>query len=125
MVGEFDDIYLTLEGTAVGQEIRFTLDASPPNRDSSIYSDPLVVSQNTVLRARIFSPNYIPSKVFSRTYITNKTHDLPIVTLVTDRDNFFDENEGIYVFGPEENFDSEFPYHGANFWQNWERDIHF
>lgn len=123
--GEFDDIYLTLEGTAVGQEIRFTLDASPPNRDSSIYSDPLVVSQNTVLRARIFSPNYIPSKVFSRTYITNKTHDLPIVTLVTDRDNFFDENEGIYVFGPEENFDSEFPYHGANFWQNWERDIHF
>ena len=123
--GEFNDRYLNLEGTIDGQEIRFTLDASPPKRHSSIYSDPFVITQNTVLRARIFSPNYIPSKVFSRTYITNKTHNLPIVTLVSDPSNFFDEDEGIYVFGPEENFDPEFPFLGANFWQDWERDIHF
>lgn len=123
--GEFDDRYIALEGATSGQEIRFTTDASIPNSNSDIYSEPFVFTKNTVLRARIFYPNYIPSKVYSRTYITEKTHNLPIVTLVTNPDNFFDAHEGIYVFGPEENYDSDFPFHGANFWQDWERDIHF
>jgi hypothetical protein len=123
--GEFDDYYLALEGASDGQEIRITFDASIPNVNSPLYSAPLTINSNVVLRARVFSPDFIPSKVFSRTYIKEKEHDLPIVTLVTAPENFFDSDTGIYVFGPEESYDSEFPFDGANFWKDWERDIHF
>ena len=74
---------------------------------------------------RFFRTAHIPSRTASRTYITSNTHALPIVTLVTEPDNLFDEQQGIYVYGPEQNYQDELPFFGANFWQDWERDIHF
>ena len=45
--------------------------------------------------------------------------------LATAPDNFFDEDTGIYVFGPDGTYDTNQPYFGANFWEDWERPIHF
>ena len=123
--GEFNDQNVTLSGTADGEEIRYTLDATIPNQTSSLYTSPIVISQDTVIRAKIFKNNFIPSRTDTRTYITSNTHDLPIVTLVSEPDNFFDEQYGIYEYGPEENWQNELPFFGANFWQDWERDVHF
>ena len=45
--------------------------------------------------------------------------------MTVDQDDFFDEETGIYVFGPEGTYDIWEPYFGANFWEDWERPIHF
>ena len=123
--GEFNGQSIELSGASEGEEIRYTLDATKPNQTSSLYTSPIIISQDTVIRAKIFKNNYIPSRTYSRTYITSNTHDLPIVTLVSEPDNFFDQQYGIYEYGPEEKWENEIPFFGANFWQDWERDIHF
>jgi len=123
--GEFDGQSINLSGAGDGEEIRYTLDATVPNSQSPLYSSPIVINDNTVVRARIFKANHIPSRTESRTYITTNTHSLPIVTLVSEPDNFFDEQTGIYVYGPQENYQNQLPFFGANFWQDWERDVHF
>lgn len=123
--GEFNEQSVTLSGTAEGEEIRYTLDASLPNITSNLYTAPIIISEDTVIRAKIFKENYIPSRTDTRTYITSNTHDLPIVTLVSEPYNFFDLESGIYEYGPEGNYENNLPFFGANFWQDWERDIHF
>lgn len=124
--GEFNEQSVSLSGAADGEEIRYTLDATIPNMLSNLYTAPIMISDNTVIRAKIFKANYIPSRTDSRTYITSNSHDLPIVSLITEPANFFDVNQGIYVYGPEGNYDPYIlPFWGANFWSDWEREIHF
>ena len=123
--GEFNEQSVSLSGANQGEEIRYTLDATVPNTLSPIYSSAINIAENTVVRARIFQDNFIPSRTSSRTFITSNTHSLPIVTLVSEPDNFFDAQQGIYIYGPEENYEDELPFFGANFWQDWERDVHF
>lgn len=114
---------VSISGAASGEHIRYTTDASVPQSDSSQYSSAIPISSNTVVRARIFRSGYIPSRTFSRTYLPTVHHDLPIVALVSEPDNFFDSQTGLYVEGL--NASWELPYFGANFWQDWERDVHF
>jgi hypothetical protein len=124
--GEFDGQSVSISGAEADEEIRYTLDATVPSESSPIYVTPIAISDNTVIRAKIFKANHIPSRTESRTYITNTDHSLPIVTLVSNPANFFDTQQGIYVYGPEGNYDPyELPFFGANFWNDWERDIHF
>ncbi len=47
---------------------------------------------------------------------------LPVVSLTTNPDNLWDWNTGIYVAGPNAEYDE--PYYGANFHQDWERPVH-
>ena len=49
--------------------------------------------------------------------------DLPIIFITTDPNSFFDEDSGMYALGLDA--DPNFPYFGANFWEDWERPIHF
>jgi hypothetical protein len=124
--GEFSGQSVSISGAEADEEIRFTLDATIPTETSSVYTSPIAISENTVIRAKIFKANHIPSRTESRTYITNTDHALPIVTLVSDPVNFFDTQQGIYVYGPEGNYDPYvLPFWGANFWNDWERDVHF
>lgn len=114
---------VALSGNSIDEQIRYTLDATEPNFSSVLYTNPIEVSLNTVIRAKVFQQNYIPSQTASRTYIFNANHDLDIVTLVTEPDNLFDNNTGIYVFG--DSYDTNQPNFGANFWEDWERPIYF
>ncbi len=124
--GEFDGQSVTISGAEADEEIRYTLDATVPSESSPIYVTPIAISDNTVIRAKIFKANHIPSRTESRTYITNTDHSLPIVTLVSNPANFFDTQQGIYIYGPEGNYNPyELPFFGANFWNDWERDVHF
>ncbi len=116
-------ITLSLSGIFSPATIHYTLDATIPNENSPIYSDPITVNNNTVVRARVFRQGYLPSRTQSRTYLVNASHDLPVVTLVTEPDNFFDNDYGMYVLG--DDYEMNFPHFGANFWQDWERPIHF
>ncbi len=119
---------LSLSGNTPNQHIRYTTDGSVPQLSSTEYTWPIAISQNKSIRAGIFSNtnNYLPSKVSTESYVFGATHNMDVMLLTVDPEDFFDDESGIYVFGPEGTFDAmQPPYFGANFWEDWERPIHF
>ena len=116
---------LLLSGNNSGEVIHYALGGEEPTESSPMYTQPIEISENTSVRARIFRNNYFPSPIFTKSYIFNSNHEIDLMLLSTAPDNFFDEDTGIYVFGPEGTYDTNQPYFGANFWEDWERPIHF
>ncbi len=110
---------LLLSGAGEGETIRYTLDATEPTFNSLIYAQPINITNNRVVRARIFKDDHIPGKIGTRTYLFENSHDLPVVSVTTDPDNLWDNDTGIYVLG--DSYENAFPFFGANFWEDWER----
>jgi len=54
----------------------------------------------------------------THSYFINTDFTLPVFSLSTDPENLWDNETGIYVLG--DTYEPEFPYFGANFWQDWE-----
>ncbi len=114
----------TVEISVPFGEVHFTIDGSTPTEKSPVYTGPIRVSRTGVLRARNFAHGYVPSDTVCANYlVTNRKHDLPVVFLTTDESNLYDYATGIWAMGA--GASEEFPYEGANFWQNWERPVHF
>ena len=120
--GPSTELNLSLSGINENEIIRYTTDATEPNENSLIYNNPINVKSTTVIRARVSEEGHLPSSVQSRTFLFNISHALPVISLVTDPKNLFDEETGIYAYG--DSFDENYPYFGANFWEDWERPIH-
>ena len=119
-------VSLSLSGSGIGQVIRFTMDGSEPTVSDPIYTGNVIqIDDNTSVSAKIFSNNFIPSKTTTESYIFGANHNIDVLLLSVDPADFFDEDTGIYVFGPPGSFDTWVPYFGANFWEDWERPIHF
>jgi len=118
---------LSLSGNTPTQHIRYTTDGSAPELSSTEYTWPIAISQNKSVRAGIFSNtnNYLPSKVSTESYVFGANHNMDVMLLTVDPEDFFDDESGIYVFGQEGTFDTWQPYFGANFWEDWERPIQF
>ncbi len=88
-----------------GETVYYTTDCTTPTTSSKQYTGPVSVSENTVVRAVSVRDGYITGSSASGTYLFTTDgvdHALPIVTLVTDPDNLWDEKTGIYAYG--ENF---------------------
>lgn len=118
-------VSLSLSGNQIGQVIRYTIDGSTPNEQSPVYGGTINISENTSVRAQIYASNYLPSKTGTESYIIGANHDIDVMLLSVNPDDFFDDDYGIYVFGPEGTYSTDMPYFGANFWEDWERPIHF
>ena len=118
-------VSLTLSGNNPNEVIRYALGGEEPTESSPAYSSPIQITENTSVRARIFLDNYFPSPIFSKSYVINTNHDIDVMLLTVNPDDFFDEETGMYVFGPNGTYDTNIPYYGANFWEDWERPIHF
>ncbi|NJC27567.1 CotH kinase family protein [Neolewinella antarctica] len=114
---------LTLGGDDGGKEIRYTTDATLPVVNSPRYTGPIRVDTNVVVRARLFEPGKLPSPPQTRTYLVDVVHDIDVVTLVTEPDNFFDGKDGIYVLG--DGYVGDFPFQGSNIWLDKEVPINF
>jgi hypothetical protein len=82
--------------TLTPAQIRYTLDGSEPDANSTLYDEPLDFSQNTTLRARAFAIGQLPSPVITHTYFFDATHTMPVVALSFKPDDFFDPAMGIY-----------------------------
>ncbi|MCF8360147.1 MAG: CotH kinase family protein [Prolixibacteraceae bacterium] len=83
-----------------GGTVRYTLDGSEPDESSSVANSPLTLNRTTVVRARIFRPGEIPGPVVTHTYFIDPSYvmgTLPVVCISTNPDNFWDEDDGIYV----------------------------
>lgn len=61
------------------------------------------VNKVMVVRARAFSDGYLPSETVTHTYIVDSAvserYTFPLLSIATHRDNFFDDDIGIYVPG--------------------------
>jgi len=113
---------IVLSTTNGEQNIFYTLDGSDPDSTSQKYSVPISIDKTTVMRAGTSQKNLIPSPVLTKTYFVNESKDLPVISVVTDPNNLWDYNDGIYVKGP--NAETNLPFFGANFWQDWEKPGH-
>lgn len=116
------DLNLTIPDNDTGL-IYYTTDGSVPDETSLLYGEPIHIHTDTVIRARAIVEGQLSGPVITNTYVLNRTHSFPVVCLSTNPDNFWDYHTGIYVKGP--NAEANDPYFGANFWQDWERPVHF
>lgn len=112
-----------------GGIIRYTLDGSIPTANSEVYDGPIPITETTVVRARGFKENLLPSDVVTSTYVIDEPGTLPVISIATPPEFLFDEEIGITVGicvpdnhgepGGEPPFDPD-----ANFWNRWERPVH-
>ncbi|MFH1009287.1 MAG: CotH kinase family protein [Candidatus Latescibacterota bacterium] len=115
-------LILTLTPSSPSATVYYTRDGSDPTESSAKYSSPIVVDTTTVIRARALGNDLLPSSIITQTYLINESFSLPVISLATDPPNLWDNDIGIYAYGND--YHPEFPYVGANFWQDWERPVH-
>jgi hypothetical protein len=81
-----------------GDMIRYTLDGSEPTTNSYLYSSPLYIDRTITLRAKSFRTDYLGSYAVNNTYFIYGTdHDLPVISVTTNPDSLYDEEEGIFT----------------------------
>lgn len=93
--GEISGGQLLLLSAEEGAEIFFTVDGSSPSSLSTLYGTPILLDSSRTVRAIAIADGQLPSIVTTQTYIVDVEHDLPIIALSTEPDNFFGP-AGIY-----------------------------
>ncbi len=73
-------------------KIYYTLDGSFPTKASKLYTGPITISKNTVVKAIAYRDGYIESDTISRTYLTGRKHDLAVISMSTNRDYLYGNN---------------------------------
>ncbi|MEN8155526.1 MAG: CotH kinase family protein [Bacteroidota bacterium] len=119
---ESDSTSLQMVTRDANDTIYFTSDGSEPDSGSEVYTGELDITTTQVIRARILRSGYLPGTVTTRTFFKGRKHDITRVSVATDPANLFDYHTGIYEMGP--NAAPDWPYYGANFWQDWEKPVY-
>ncbi len=91
---------LNVELTSLTGEIRYTIDGREPTLEDNLYTGPLAMDSSTFLRARLFELDHIPGPTLTHSYFFDPSIDerpLPVFSLVTNPDHFWDADTGIYV----------------------------
>ncbi|MFT4640062.1 MAG: hypothetical protein ACI8T1_003387, partial [Verrucomicrobiales bacterium] len=103
-------------------EIRYTTDGSLPSSDSSIYKQPITMlfGGDVVIRAQTYIAGRAMSPVVTQSYLTERTFNMPVVSLTTAPEHLWDDDLGIYTPGRNSNEGGRV----ANYWNEWERPIH-
>jgi hypothetical protein len=88
-----------------------------------------IIDKANILRCATYQNGIRTSDVYTQTYIVDSVifekYDMPIISLVTDADHFFDYDNGIYVKGA--NHDTADPAWTGNYFQRgdlWEKPVH-
>lgn len=103
--------------------IKYTVDGSIPAISSKTYTNPIVINKNLTVKAKVFKEGFLSHLISSRSYLINENHELPSISISIKPDDLYNNDTGIYVLG--DDYQEEFPYFGANFWEDWERSVHF
>ncbi|MBI9031429.1 CotH kinase family protein [bacterium] len=106
-------------------QIRTTVEGSSHWTDQWIAPSGLV-KKGTVIRCKVMKPNHLSSQELYLTYFVgqefiNDFTDIPLVSLITDPVGYFDDYEGIYVPGRDENGNPITSSLEANYQQGWEK----
>ena len=138
-----DDILVDLQNKQEENYIVYTLDANDPDFDSPVYTSSFLltdinndknrfadkgdleyhpgnlISKANILRACVYSEGCPASNEISNIYFISNNqafnYHVPVISLITDKDNLFDDDIGIYTSGNNYNYDK----HG----KKWERPV--
>jgi len=109
-----------------GVPVYYTTDGSEPSVNSTIYSGEIPVTKNTVIKAKTIKEGVLPSDTITATYFTDRKHNIPIISISMNNDDFYGSANGIYANKPGYTDNpANFPFVNANFWQDWERKMTF
>ena len=108
--GQYKEPLQITIATPENSQVYYTLDGAIPTQESGVLYQPgdvISVTRVTVLRARTFDPTgrLQPSDTITQTYLVNLYHTLPVVSLVTDPNELWNEETGMLVAGGELNKD--------------------
>lgn len=110
-----------------GAILRYTDDGSTPTLDNGATSLDGVFhigGATKVLRFRLFKDGYLPSGVVTRTYIyRDRNYYLPIISIVTDSMNLYDDTIGSYVDGTNGTSGNNKSFSNKN--RSWDRPVNF
>ena len=85
-----------------GSILRYTTDGTTPtltNGKTSV-TGKFTVTATTTYRFRLFQTGKLPSQVVTRSYIyMDRDYTLPVISVVTDPINLYDDSLGVYVKG--------------------------
>ena len=105
------------EGSPEGTVIRYTLDGKEPTEASPTYSNPIHMSVTRSVRAKLFCNGYMSPRSTTHSYIKHPREvTLPVVSIVTNKDYFYDNKLGIYVQG-------NYTNHTPNYEYDWRRPV--
>lgn len=94
---------VTVSLSASAGEIRYTLDGTMPNSSSTLYSGPITISEDTVIRAVTILSGYVDSSVVTFTYTlsgaTSQAEVLPILNSNSDERTTTAEVRGLLFSG--------------------------
>ena len=112
------DLSLSLpEDSPEGSIIRYTLDGKEPTESSPLYSTPIKITGTKVVRAKLFCDGYLSPRSTTHSYISHpRALTLPVVSMVTNRDYFYDNKLGIYVQG-------NYTHNTPNYEYDWRRPV--
>lgn len=83
-----EPLSLILSGNNSEEVIRYTIGDNDPTENSPIYTNPIEIAETTTVRAQIFSDNYLPSSVYTKSYTFNNSQftdsNLPIIIINTE-----------------------------------------
>lgn len=96
-------------GCPDGTVIRYSLDSSEVTEKSPLYDGkPIKINKTTVVRARLFHPEFLTNVTSTNSYIFHHTDKkIPIISITTDNPNLTDPAIGLLA--------------GSNFLEDWRR----
>lgn len=110
-----------------GATLRYTTDGSAPTLTNGQTSKTGIfkIDDSAIMRFRAFKNGFLPSTVVTRTYIYKYSdYPFPIISIVTDNDNLYDNNLGLFKQG-----EYGRPGNGqtgkCNWNMSWDRPVHF
>lgn len=108
---EPSEVKLNSSNMLANHSIKYTLDGSEPTKDSPTYHEPLTLQHTTTIRAALFDQDKRVGNIYNHPVFINVSHQLPIINIVTNQENFFDSETGIYVQKDEKGEEWERPAH--------------
>ena len=66
--------------------MRYTTNGREPTASSAVYKKPITVKKTTVVKAVAFLEGCLPSEAVSATFLVEKKHSIPVVSVSADPD---------------------------------------
>ena len=70
-------------------EIYYTINGSFPNKNSTKYIKPIIINQNTVIKAISYKDGYLESSYVTRMFKIDRKHDIAYVSISSNYENLF------------------------------------
>lgn len=80
-----------------GDSVFYTRNFTTPTRQSVHYVSPVALNQNSALRAISAAPDKLPHLPETQSYFFDENSSIPVLNIVSDPDNFWDDQTGIYA----------------------------